>query len=120
MADNWKNPQQDIIREVSQQGSAVVLKLGGEIDMRCSMELRSKFMEILSEKPPILIVDMGEVDFMDSSGLATLVEALQRTRRQKSQLKLAGVKKRVRSVLEISRLESIFQVYANVNEALDS
>ena len=108
----------DIIKNVRHEGQAVVLELAGEIDMRCSVDLRGKFMELLQKKPPVLIVDMSQVEFMDSSGLATLVEALQWSRRNNGELKLVGLKQRVRSIFEISRLESIFQIYDNEAEAL--
>ena len=108
----------DIIKSVRHEEQAVILELAGEIDMRCSVDLRGKFMELLQKKPPVLIVDMAQVDFMDSSGLATLVEALQWTRRNGGQLKLVALKQRVRSIFEISRLESIFQIYENEAEAL--
>jgi anti-sigma B factor antagonist len=61
---------------------------------------------------------MTQVEFMDSSGLATLVGALKWCRRNGSQLKLVGLVQRVRNIFEISRLESIFQIYDSEAEAL--
>ena len=103
---------------VRREGQAVVLELAGEIDMRHSVMLRDKCAELLQDKPPVLVVNMAEVEFMDSSGVATLVEALKRCRRCDCQLKLAALAERVRSVFEICRLESIFQIYDSENEAL--
>jgi anti-sigma B factor antagonist len=109
---------QDIIRAVRQEGQAVVLELSGEIDMQCSVKLRNKFIELLKDKPPVLVVNMTKVEFMDSSGLGTLVEALKWCRQNGSQLKLAGLTQAVRNVFEISRLETIFQIYDSETEAL--
>jgi anti-sigma B factor antagonist len=119
MIDGHSYPQ-DIIKDIRYEGQAVVLKLAGEIDMRCSIELRSKFMELFQDKPSVLVVNMTQVEFMDSSGLATLVGALKWCRRNGSQLKLVGLVQRVRNIFEISRLESIFHIYDSEAEALSS
>ena len=86
--------------------------------MKCSAELRAKFIELFKSKPAILIVDMTEVVFMDSSGLAILVETLKWCRQNDSRLKLVGMAQTVRSVFEISRLDSIFQICNTIEEAL--
>jgi len=109
---------QDIIKDVKEKDGAVILSLAGEIDMKCSSELRTKFMELFKSNPAVLIVDMTEVEFMDSSGLAILVETLKWSRQNNSQLKLVGMVQAVRSVFEISRLDSIFQIYDTHQEAL--
>jgi anti-sigma B factor antagonist len=108
----------DIIKDVRYADQAVVLDLAGEIDMKCSVELRNKFIELLKNKPPVLVVNMTEVRFMDSSGLGTLVEALKWCRQNGGQLKLVGMVQSVRNIFEISRLESIFQIYDSEAEAL--
>ncbi len=112
------NNSKEIIKGVRRLDDKVVLDLAGEIDMRCSVDLRGTFMELLESKPTVLVVNMNEVEFMDSSGLATLVEALQWCRRNSGELRLYGLQKRVRSIFEISRLESIFKIYENEAEAL--
>lgn len=108
----------DLIKDVRHEDQALVLELAGEIDMQCSTELRDKFRELFRYKPQVLVVNMTEVEFMDSSGLATLVEALKWCRRNGSQLKLVGLVQRVRNVFEISRLDSVFQIYGSEAEAL--
>jgi len=75
-------------------------------------------LETLGEQPAVTVINMREVGFMDSSGLATLVEAMQLSRRYGGQLKLVGISRRVRSIFEISRLDKIFQIYDNEAEAL--
>ena len=109
---------QDIIKGVEEKDGAVIISLAGEIDMKCSSELRAKFMKLFKSKPAVLIVDMTKVEFMDSSGLAILVETLKWCRLNDSQLKLVGMAQTVRSVFEISRLDSIFKIYDTIEEAL--
>lgn len=107
-----------VIMNVRHEGRAVVLELAGEIDMHHSVDLRDKFLELLRDEPPAFVVNMAKVEFMDSSGVATLIEALKRCRRCGCQLKLAGLVERVRNVFEICRLESMFQIYDSEAEAL--
>ena len=65
-----------------------------------------------------MIVDLGKVEFMDSSGLATLIEALQISRTKNCELKLAAMAQRVKSIFEISRLDKIFKIYDSKDQAL--
>ncbi|MHC4725736.1 MAG: STAS domain-containing protein [Planctomycetota bacterium] len=109
---------QPVIRGVKHEGSAIVLELGGEIDMKCSARVKDKFKEIYRDKPKVLVVDMTEVKFMDSSGLATLVGVLKWCRLKGCELRLAGLTQGVRNIFEICRLESIFQMYDSRAEAL--
>jgi anti-sigma B factor antagonist len=106
------------IRGVRRQGQVVILDLAGEIDMKCVVDLRGEIMSILQEASQVLVVNMAQVTFMDSSGVATLVEALQWCRRHKQKLKLVSLQQRVRSIFEISRLESIFDIYDSEEKAL--
>lgn len=117
MQDKDSGPN-EMIKEVRREGQAVVLVLAGEIDMKCSVKLRDKFLELLKEKPPVLVVNMAQVEFMDSSGLGTLVEALRWSRRNGGQFKLADLAQSVRNIFEISRLDSVFQIYDTEAEAL--
>ncbi len=112
------NKLQPVIRGVKHEGTAIVLELGGEIDMKSSAKVKNKFKEIYRDKPPVLVVDMTEVKFMDSSGLATLVGVLKWCRLNGSELRLAGLTQGVRNIFDICRLESIFQIYDSRAEAL--
>jgi anti-sigma B factor antagonist len=119
MSDTESYPT-EIVKEVRRQGDAVVLVLTGEIDIGCAVELRNRFLELLRDKPPVLVVNMSDVTFMDSSGLGTLVEVLKWTRRDGGELKLAGMVQSVRNIFEISRLDSIFSIYDTEQGALSS
>ena len=107
-----------VVRKIRRENGAIVLELAGDIDLHRSVELRAGLLETIQEKPSVLVINMSEVGFMDSSGLATLVEAMQLSRRNGGQLRLVGLSRRVRSIFEISRLDKIFQIYENESEAL--
>ena len=110
--------QKDIIKKVKQEGQTVVLELQGDIDMGNSPVVRTKIIELFQDKPQVLVINMTEVGYMDSSGLGTLVEALKWSNRKGAQLRLVGVTGSVRNVFEISRLVSIFNFFSNEEEAL--
>ena len=107
-----------VVKSVRNENDAVVVVLTGDVDMGRSVELREKLLEIIAEKPKVVVLNMEEVGFMDSSGLATLVEALQSSRRDGAAFRLAAIKPRVRSIFEISRLDSIFEILETEAEAL--
>ncbi|HPW65316.1 MAG TPA: STAS domain-containing protein, partial [Candidatus Omnitrophota bacterium] len=66
---------------------------------------------------PKILIDLSKVDYMDSSGIATFVEAFQRTKRYSGRLILAGLTAAVRGVFEIAKLENIFEIAADRGEA---
>lgn len=96
----------------------MILTLAGQVDMSNAVELRGAILEAIEERPEDLLINMTDVDFMDSSGLAILVEGLQLSNKKGFHLKLVGLQARVRSVFEISRLESLFQIFETESEAL--
>ena len=117
MIEGHSNPGYEIMNIRCEDG-AMVVELAGEIDMHHSVDLRDRFLELLQDEPSAFVVNMANVKYMDSSGVATLVEVLKRCRRCGCELKLAGLIERVRNVFEICRLESIFQIYDSEAEAL--
>ena len=115
---NDGNYPKDVVKNVKHQDKTVILELDGEIDMKCSVKLKDTFKEIYWHKPSMIVVDMTDVKFMDSSGLATLVGALKWCRQNDSKLRLAGLVQDVRSIFEICRLETVFQICDSQAEAL--
>ena len=117
---NERDYSEDVIKGVKHEGQAVILELAGEVDLKSSADLKAKLKELYQDKPPVIIVDMTEVEFMDSSGLATLIGALKWCRVNNSELKLVGLIERVRSIFEICLLDSVFKIYNSRAEALSS
>jgi len=119
MTRSNSNPD-NVVQNIRREDGATVLTLAGDIDLHRSVDMRERLLEVMNEKPKTTVINLSQVDFMDSSGLATLVEAMQLSRRYGGQIKLVGVQQRVRSILEISRLDSIFPIFENEAEALAS
>jgi len=118
MADNKKGIS-DVVPSVRQSGDAVVATLRGEIDLHNSPMLRTALLKFLEEnKPQKLVLNLGEVPYMDSSAIAVLVEALQKMRKLGGKIYLTNLQPRVKGLLEIARLDSIFVVSETEADAL--
>jgi anti-sigma B factor antagonist len=105
------------VSKVSEQSGCVVIALSGEIDLDNAGEVRSEILDSLDGKKDVL-VDMAGVTYIDSSGIASLVEGLQKARKQKCQLALVSVSQRAQRVLELARLDKVFVIHADVAAAI--
>jgi len=102
-----------------QAGNATVVDVTGDITLYNSPEVRRVLMDLLKEKRrPRVIVNMLNVKYIDSAGVASLVEGLKVSRDLKSGFALYGLSRTAREVLELTRLIKVFEVYNNEDEAL--
>ena len=106
--------------EVEERQGVVVVRLAGEVDLNVSPKLRARLKELTAARRPVIVIDMSEVPYIDSSGVATLVECLQSVSRYQGSLRLAALTKRASGVFEISRLDTVFRIYGSVEEALNA
>ena len=95
----------------------MVLRPIGEIDLSCAALLRQRLSKVQNSQPARLIIDLSQVPYMDSSGVATLVEAMQVARRGGSKLVLCALQDKVRSIFEIARLDMVFAIVESRDEA---
>ena len=104
---------------VEPAANAVVASVRGEIDLHNSPDLRGVLLELLAKHDPKrLILNLAQVPYMDSSAIAVLVEALQKIRKSGGRIFLTDLQPRVKGLLEIARLDSIFVVAKDETEAL--
>lgn len=101
-----------------QEGDATILSPVGEVDLSRAVSLRQHLNEAQSSKPRRLIIDLSSVPYMDSSGVATLLEAMQAARRYGGKLVLCAMQPRVRSIFEIARLETVFTIVSSQKDGL--
>ncbi len=95
----------------------VILRPIGDVDLGCATTLRLRLKEVQNGNPDRLVIDLGAVPYMDSSGVATLVEAMQIARRTNAKLVLCAMQDKVRSIFEIARLDMVFAIVDNVEQA---
>lgn len=97
-----------------------VLPLEGEIDLHVSPRVSQKLGEITRAKPGRVVVDLSRVTYIDSSGLAVLIEGMQNVEEYGGRFALAGLQENVRSIFETARLDQVFLIYPHVDAALSA
>ncbi|HET9177696.1 MAG TPA: STAS domain-containing protein [Terriglobia bacterium] len=100
-----------------QQSGSTIVDVTGDIDMGTSPRLRKLLLECLS-KTPRLVVNFSDVRYIDSSGIASLVEVLMKARNSRKRLVLYGLNKTVQEVLQLTRLTTVFEIRKTEEEAL--
>jgi anti-sigma B factor antagonist len=90
----------------------------GAIDLHVSPEMRASLREIIDAKPKRLVVDLSRVPYIDSSGLAVLIGALQSLELDGGVFLLAGAQETVQAILESARLDKYFRLFPSVEAAL--
>jgi anti-sigma B factor antagonist len=112
----------DLIPAARKEGDAVIVAIRGEIDLQNSPELRTELLDLLvKHAPQRLVLNLAQVPYMDSSAIAVLVELLQKARKTGGgggRIFLTNLQPRVKGLLEIARLGSIFGIVNDEAEAM--
>jgi anti-sigma B factor antagonist len=95
-----------------------VLPLEGEIDLHVAPNVTAGLQAMIKKRPKKLVVDLSRVTYIDSSGLAALIEGMQNVEEYGGKFALAGLQENVRTVFEIARLDQVFQIFPDVKAAL--
>jgi anti-sigma B factor antagonist len=95
-----------------------ILPLEGEIDLHGSPEIAEALAVLIKGEPRKLIVDFSKVSYIDSSGLAVLLEGMQKVEAYRGKLYLVGLHENVRVIFESSRLDQAFRILPDVDAAL--
>lgn len=97
---------------------SVVVTLAGEVDLETSPRVREVLLGAVSGGQPVF-VHLEAVSYIDSSGIASLVEAYQRARDLNTRFGLISVNEAAARVLRLSRLDTVFPIFGSVDEALN-
>jgi anti-sigma B factor antagonist len=102
---------------VAKRDGGVVVSLTGELDLYNAETVRAALLDCCAEEPDLLVVDLEEVRFIDSTALGVLIEARSRMA-NRSAFRLASPGLETRRALEVSGLDRHFSVHESVDEAL--
>ena len=94
-----------------------ILALEGEIDLHRSPQVKESLEPLIQNKVPRLLIDLSAVSYIDSSGLAVLIETMQRTNAYGGKFALFGLREGVRGIFEIARLDQIFKIFPDETSA---
>ncbi len=95
-----------------------VLSLTGEVDVANAGRVRDSGLKLISNRIKRLIVDLNPTEYMDSTGLGTLVGLLKRMRESGGEVIIAVSQPRVKRLFEITGLTQVFRIYDDVAAAL--
>ena len=99
------------------EGDRTVVSVGGEIDVYTAPKLREQLIDLVSAGNYHLVVDMENVDFLDSTGLGVLVGGLKRVRAHDGSLELVCTQERILKIFRITGLTKVFGIHDSIAEA---
>jgi anti-sigma B factor antagonist len=109
----------DLTLNTRSEADRTVLEVAGEVDVYTGPTLRDRISDLLDGGADDLVVDLGKVDFIDSTGLGVLVGALNRAKELGGSLQLICAQERVLKLLRITGLDQVFTVRASLSEITD-
>ena len=86
------------------------VRLKGELALSSSPELRKALLELVSSRTPYIVINLEAVPYVDSSGLATLIECMKGVNEYQGRLQLTGVNPRIWQLFELVRLDKAFEM----------
>ena len=99
----------------------IVLDLSGRITLgEGSVQLRDAIRDLIGKGQRRILLDLGEVNYIDSSGLGELVSAYTSARNQGASLKLLKLTKKVHDLLQLTKLYTVFDIYDDEASAITS
>jgi anti-sigma B factor antagonist len=102
------------------QKQVTLVEVSGRIDSMNANELGTALTETIDHGNVQLVLDLASVEYMSSAGLRELVTALKKVKRETGDMRLAQPSPRVREVLEMAGLDTIFRIFSTQSEAIGS
>ena len=109
------HPRMNSCVTTQDQGFSIV-SVAGEVDLSWSQSIRKAVLDALAGNHPVA-VELSGVEYIDSSGIAALVEGFQQARGKKQVFGLLAISKPVRSVLQLARLDRVFPIWNSLADA---
>ena len=103
--------------KTTNEGNCIIITLTGEIDLQTSPKAREQILKTLKNNQHVL-VEMAEVEYIDSSGIASLVEGFQDAKSRKLNFGLVNISAATQQVLTLARLDKIFPIFDSVSDGL--
>jgi anti-sigma B factor antagonist len=98
----------------------VVIRFDGRLDFLSASDARKQFSDAVQEGGRRLVVDLGKVTFIDSSGLGALVGGLKSARQAGGDLRIASPSEQAKSLLKLTSLDQVFRAHPTLDDALNA
>lgn len=105
---------------ISGRDQVTLIEVQGRIDSMTAYQLGEALSQVIEGGNSYVVLDLASVDYMSSAGLRELVNGLKAAKRASGDLRLAQPSDRVREVLEMAGLNTIFRIFASQNDAIRS
>ena len=110
----------DLTLTTREADGKTIVAVGGEIDVYTAPKLRDKISELVATGSYDIVVDMHEVEFLDSTGLGVLVGGLKKVRAHDGSLRLVCNQDRLLKIFRITGLAKVFVIHETADEALSA
>lgn len=97
----------------------IVLMPTGRLDITTAWQFRLKLQECISRISPHVVVNLGQVNFIDSSGLTSLVAGMRDADKVKGSFRICNVHPEAKLVFEVTMMDSVFEIFETESEALE-
>jgi len=104
---------------VQDGASVIVLTPTGRLDITTAWQFRLKLQECISKHSRHVVVNLGQVNFIDSSGLTSLVAGMRDADKVRGSFRICNVHPEARLVFEVTMMDSVFEIFDTESEALE-
>lgn len=105
---------------IREENGVSVLCLSGRLDLASGATLKEEVKQLLDQEKKLLHMNLGKVEFINSSGLGVLVSIMKEVRLRKGRLTLSNLASYVQEIFEITQLSHIFEIFATEEEVFSS
>lgn len=99
--------------KLSKLGPVKIIEIHGKFDIESTEEFETLFQKQLEQNPSILAIDMNKLEYIDSSGIGTLIKSLNAIKNKKGSLILVGLNNMILNVFKLAKLDMFFQIMSN-------
>ena len=108
-----------MIENIESRSEVMIVRMSGALEVSLQQTLKDRLMQIAREQND-LVLDFSKVTFIDSSCLGALVALTKTLRSERGDVKLANLSDDVQSIFQITRLNKIFEIFADTDQAVES
>jgi anti-sigma B factor antagonist len=102
------------------KNDVLICRPEGEININTSPELRKAFDKFTSSNEKKILMDFARVSYIDSSGLATIIELLQRLKKTGGKFRIFNLDQKVKNIFEVTKLHKLFEIFDTEQAALNN
>ncbi len=96
--------------KLNTSGKVKTIEISGKFDIESTEEFESIFAKVIDPNPAVVAIDMGRLDYIDSSGIGSLIKSLNVLKSKKGKLVLVGMKPMIQNVFKLAKLDMFFEI----------